>query len=254
MKVKRKIGSGFVIIAAILLLSSLIAIYEFMTMRNNIAKMVVINVSSINISDSLQDICDEYAVGLLESINDEFKPSIPDVSQDTRFLDLLRRLQGIADNPRELEVADTVKAAFVAHFHLMSQAPHVWLGHYEERREWFFKSYYPSYLTLSKYIRKLSDTSQSLLRENSVNLSESFYRSIMPCIVAVCSGIVLIFLFNYFINYYVLTPLIKIGRGISLYLNAGKRYDVKLENEDELAELNDSVAELIDSNRQLQKQ
>ena len=64
----------------------------------------------------------------------------------------------------------------------------------------------------------------------------------------------LIFLFNYFVNYYILTPLIKIGRGISLYLKAGKRYDLKLENDDELAELNDNVAQLIDSNRQLQKQ
>lgn len=254
MKIKRKIRSGFVIIAAILLLSSLIAIYEFITMRNNISQLVLINVSSINISDSLQDVCDEYAVNLLESLNDEYKPAIPNVAEDTRFLDQLRNLQGIANNPRELEVADTVKSAFVAYVHMMAQAPHVWLGHYEDRREWYFKSFYPSYVRLGKYIRKLSSTSQELLSENSINLSESFYRSIMPCIVAVCSGIVLIFLFNYFVNYYILTPLIKIGRGISLYLKAGKRYDLKLENDDELAELNDNVAQLIDSNRQLQKQ
>ncbi len=252
MKIKRKIGSGFVIIAAILLLSSMVAVYEFISMRNSIAKLVDINVSSINKANSLQDIIDEYSVKLMESMADDSLPAVPDITVDDRFLSQLQSLVKIADDQQIFDNADSVKYAFVVYMQKTKAAKEIWSGSFKERRAWFVSEIIPVHAQLSGYIRNLSTVSQNLLNVDSVNLTESFYRSIMPCVVAVFSGIVLIFLFNYFINYYVLSPILRIGNGISYYLKAGRKYDVKLENDDELQELNESVAELIDNNRHLQ--
>ena len=66
-------------------------------------------------------------------------------------------------------------------------------------------------------------------------------------------GIVLVFLFNYFINFYFISPLIAITRGIEKYIQFKKSYNVVIESDDELDLLNESVKELIDSNKNLSK-
>ena len=103
------------------------------------------------------------------------------------------------------------------------------------------------------YLQKLTHTSQEALAENSLTMTESFYRSIMPGVVTVMIGIIMVFLFNYFINFYFVNPLLRISEGISDYILRKKSYNVLVENDDELKVLNDNVKELVESNRKLSK-
>ena len=76
----------------------------------------------------------------------------------------------------------------------------------------------------------------------------------MPCVVSVGVGIVLVILFVYFINFYFITPILRISKGINNYVMNKKSYNVTLDNMDELQELNQNVADLVDINKKLEKQ
>ena len=75
----------------------------------------------------------------------------------------------------------------------------------------------------------------------------------MPGVVAVMVGLVLVLLFNYFINFYFVNPLHRISGGIYDYLNRRKSYNVVVDTDEELHLLNENVKELVEMNRKLTK-
>ncbi|MEF9987035.1 MAG: hypothetical protein RSC28_05495 [Bacteroidales bacterium] len=254
MGIRKKISLGFVVIGTVLLLSSLIAIYELISMRKSVSSLITDNIASINTSRLLLEVTDEYNFKLLKGMGADSAATIPDLKSDVRFSDYLNEVKGKFTTEQERNVADSVLYAYTAYIHIMNEAPYVWLEDYQGRRNWYFNKLYPVYMKLRTYIQSLTEVSQKALAENSQNLSESFYRSIMPGVVAVSIGIVLVFLFNYFINFYFIRPILLISRGIGSYLQYRKSYNVKIDNDDELKDLSNNVKELIDTNKNLTKQ
>ncbi len=254
MGIRKKILFGFLVIGIVLLLSGVIAIYEFVRMRNTVHTLVADNIKSINTSNLLLEITDEYNFSLLRSMGEAGSAVIPDIDKDTRFTDYLEHAMAKYTDVREQNMADSVVYAYTAYIHVMKEAPMVWQGNYQDRRSWYFDRMYPVYMKLRGYIQDLIALSQTALTENSYNLSDSFYRSLMPCVVSVGVGIVLVLLFVYFINFYFINPILRITKGISNYMLYKKSYNVVLENNDELQELNQNVADLVDVNKKLEKQ
>ncbi len=253
MGIRKKISLGFVVIGAILLLSSLIAIYELISMRRSVSSLITDNIASINTSRMLLEVTDEYNFELLRGMGADSSATIPDLEHDMRFADYLSQVKDKFTTGAERQMADTVLYAYTAYMHIMNDAPYIWQGSYQGRRTWYFDKLYPVYMKLRHYIQMLTEVSQQALAENSQNLSDSFYRSIMPGVVAVAIGIVLVFLFNYFLNFYFISPILAISKGISSYLQYRKSYNVNIDNDDELKDLNANVKELIDTNKNLTK-
>jgi hypothetical protein len=68
MGIRKKISLGFVVIGAILFLSSVIAIFEFNRMRHSVTNLMTDNINSINTSRLLLELTDEYNFMLLSSV------------------------------------------------------------------------------------------------------------------------------------------------------------------------------------------
>ena len=253
MGIRRKIYSGFVILGVVLLLSGVIAIYEFVNMRNRVSQVVTDNVTTINTVSLLLKVTDEYNFALLISMGDTGAAAIPDMKHDTRFSDYMNAAKDKYTDVREINMADSVVFAYTAYIHVMKEAKYVWQGEYQSKRAWYFNRLYPVYMRLRGYIQQLMQLSQDSLAENSKDLSHSFYRTLMPCVVAVAVGIVLVILFNYFINYYFIKPLLSITKGITNYVMYRKSYSLHFDSDDEIQELNQNVAELVDINKKLEK-
>ena len=253
MAIKKKISRGFVVIATILLVSSAISIYEFIRMRNTVSNLINDNISAINTSRQLLEVTDEYNFNLLEGLGDEHWMLNLKSPDDNRFSNHLDDMRDNFTTPQERFYADSVRYAYASYIWIMNEASVVWHGDYSERRNWYFTKLHPAYMKLRNYLEKLTITSQQALADNSLTMTESFYRSIMPGVVAVMMGIILVFLFNYFINFYFVNPLLRISEGISDYIQRKKSYTVLVEDDDELKQLNDNVKELVESNKKLSK-
>ncbi len=253
MSIKKKIFKGFVVIGTILLVSSAISIYEFIRMRNTVSNLINDNISAINTTRQLLEVVDEYNFNLLEGLGDEHWMLNLKDKDDNRFSDYLSQEREKFTTSQERMYADSVLYAYTSYIWVMNDAQKVWHGDYAGRRNWYFTKLHPVYIQLRGYLQKLTHTSQEALAENSLTMTESFYRSIMPGVVTVLMGIILVFLFNYFINFYFVNPLLRISEGISNYIQRKKSYTVIVDNDDEMKLLNDNVRELVESNRKLSK-
>ena len=253
MAIKKKISLGFVVIGTILLVSSAISIYEFVRMRNTVSNLINDNIAAINTTRTLIEVSDEYNYNLLEGLGDESALLYTRDKNDNRFSDYLNELKGKFTTPQERQYADSVLFAYTTYIIIMNDAPKVWQGDYAGRRNWYFNKLHPVYMRLRGYLQKLTLTSQEALAENSLTMTDSFYRSIMPGVVAVMVGLVLVVLFNYFISLYFVNPLQRISGGIADFLNRKKSYNIIVDTDDELHLLNENVKELVEMNKKLTK-
>ncbi len=268
MLVRRKISLGFVIVGFILLLSSLIAIFEFYTMRNTVSRIVVNDIDNINSTAELVDITESYnrrIIALLQDTSIDVKSEISAIKSDKTFfknLDTIRKniefyysnklLNRTLDRTL-LNIVDSVRYTYFAHIYHIAQLQNKVDSAFVPY-DWYMETFFPNHTKLIGHIKELSKDSHEAFISHSQSLNESFRRSLMPCIVAVVIGIILLFLFNYFLNFYFLSPLEKITKGINSYIVTKRSYDYNLTSDDEMQDLNDSVRELITENRKLIKE
>ena len=75
----------------------------------------------------------------------------------------------------------------------------------------------------------------------------------MPGVVTVGAGILLIFLLFYFTMSNYVNPIYKMSAGIDQYRLTGHRYSNNFEGDDQLANINGGITELIEENIELKK-
>lgn len=254
MGVRKKVSLGFVVIGLILFISGVIAIFEFSRMSRSVTVLITKNMNSINTARALIDISDDYNFDLLRHLGTDsvdILQNLPD--KDSRFEDKLESIRESFTTISESSVADSIKMVYDNYIAVISESDTVWTRQYSERRTWYFTELQPVYYKLRSFINQLIELSQNELTLNSASLKDSFYRSIMPGVVSVGAGLVLILLFNYFINLYLISPVIRISKGIRSYRDMNKSYNVTIENDDELQDLNVQVKEIIDENKKMKK-
>jgi hypothetical protein len=253
--IKSKVFMGSTVIGLILLISCIISFVEFERLSKYVSSVLADNIACVNTSRNLMNISEEYNTYILEQIgNDYSRGELPQFSGNDDFVASFENLKNHFTIEEEKSMADSVLYAFVTYMHVVNEAPQVWMNGYAQRREWYFDRLQGVYEKLRNYIQELTLISQNALAENYYNLNDRFYRSITPIIVAALVGIILVMLFNYFINIYFVKPVIKINKGLRSYREYNKGYDVRFDyGKDQLQELNENIKEIIEENRGLKK-
>ena len=91
------------------------------------------------------------------------------------------------------------------------------------------------------------------LEKNSATFDRGFYRSIIPGIVAVGVGLLLVLMLLFFVLAFYVNPLYRMLEGMRAYRSADKKYTVRFDGDDELAELNEGIGEITGENQQLRR-
>ena len=265
--VRRKVRAGFAVIAFILFFSSIVSLYEFTRMNRVLTQQIGDNVNSVNLGRDLIMLTEDYNLGVLNAISeyeggeaalaaDQIHPA-----QNARFVEEfsqtmedMRRSFTSRATYNERNLADSVLLAYTAYMQVLGEGREIVQEDPATRQEWYFERLQPYYIKLRNYIQSLTNASQDALIDNSKKVDATFYRSITPAIASVVVGLLLVLLFNYFINFYILTPLIKIGNGIQGYRSYRKDYNVEVDNNgDEIDQLNSNVRDLIEDHKSAQK-
>ena len=89
--------------------------------------------------------------------------------------------------------------------------------------------------------------------ETSLVFDELFYRSVMPGVVSVGAGILLIFLLIFFTMSNYVNPICRMSDGIDQYRQTGHRYSGSFDGDDQLANINSGIVELMEENVELKK-
>lgn len=246
----RKVFLSLGSIAAILLLSSVISILEYRRMSDYVSELIASNIKSINLAHKLSDVTQEYNQQMLAVVvlNDISK--MPKFDQKD-FIAHSDSLKNSFASETSLPMVDTVVTSFDNFVQTSLKFDEVFLADSVDTGEWFFGTLQPCYNKFRDDMAVLNEAIYNDLQKNSADFDAGFYRSIIPGVVSVGAGLLLIFLLLFFTMTNYVRPLTKMADALNSYTMVGRRYNYTFDGDDQLAEINNGITEVIDENLQL---
>lgn len=248
----RKVFLSLGSIAAILLLSSIISILEYRRMSSYVSDLIAANIKSISLSQRLSDLTDEYNHQMLSVVVQNDISLMPDF--DVRYFNAQAdSLKNSFTSRRTLPMVDSVSVSFNEFMQTSLKFDEVFLADNVDTGEWFFGTLQPCYSKFRQDIGILNDMIHEELTRNSADFDAGFYRSIIPGVVSVGAGLLLVFLLLFFTMSNYVHPIYRISDGIDNYRKTGRKHGYTFDGDDQLANINEGVSDLIEENIELKK-
>ena len=249
---RRKLFLSLGSLAAILLLSGVISILEYRRMSDYVGELIAANIKSINLSQKLADITEEYNHQMLSVVVQNDISIMPDFNL-SQFNAQADSLKNSFTSQNALPMVDTVSTSFNEFIRTSMKFDEVFLADSVDTGEWFFGTLQPCYNKFRQDMGVLNDNIHEELRRNSADFDAGFYRSIIPGFVSVAAGLVLIMLLFYFIMAFYVNPIYKMSAGVDNYRLSGRRHTYEFDGDDQLANINSGITELIEENIELKR-
>ena len=249
---RKKLFSSLGSLAMILLLSSVISILEYRRMSDYVSELIASNIKSINLSQKLADITQEYNDQMLAVVVQNDISLMPDFNL-AYFNAQSDSLRSSFTSSKMLPKVDSVVMSFDAFMKTSLKFDEVFLADSVDTGEWFFGSLQPRYTKLRQDLASLNEVIHEELKHNSADFDAGFYRSIIPGVVSVGAGLLLILLLLYFTMVYYVRPIYRMSDGIDAYRLSSRRYLYEFDGDDQLANINTGLTEIIDENVELKR-
>ena len=255
MGIRRKVTLGCIVLALVLFISSLIAVFEFRKMDDFVKKVIDGDIEAIQRARGLYYEAQNYNNWLMAKLGSEEGPAalegyVGGSDMRTAFGAIHRDF----DDKWERAAVDSITFAYAAYMQIVAEAPTVWQQEPQIRSQWYYSRLQPVYGELRRYIEQLVNADQDALIGSSQSLQGSFHRSIMPSIVAMLLGLAMVALFHYYLMHYLVRPLLKVNKGLAAFRQWGKNYDVQTEGFDEINEINTEIKNVLEINRAQMRQ
>ena len=236
-------------IAVILLVSSVISVLEYSSMSNYVSDLIADDISSINVANRLADMSNTYNLQILEVIGDETSLRVPDFD-DGYFKSHCDSLRMSVASNQVRPLADSVMYSYSAYMLTSLELEDVIQSDFIDSRSWYFERLQPRFDRLRSDLDGLSRAIYRDLEKNSATFERGFYRSVIPGIVAVGVGLLLVVMLLFFLLAFYVDPLYRMLDGLEAYRQQDKKYTVRFDGDDQLAQLNNGITELANENRQ----
>ena len=237
-------------LAAILLLSGVISILEYRRMSDYVSELIAANIKSINLAQKLSDITEEYNHQMLAVVVQNDISIMPEFDLDY-FKAQADSLKNSFTSQTALPMVDSVEVSFDAFMKTSLKFDEVFLADNVDTGEWFFGTLQPRYNKFRMEMNVLNEAIYNDLLSNSADFDAGFYRSIIPGVVSVAAGLLLILLLLFFTLANYVRPICSIADCINSYRSFARRYNFTFDGDDQLAEINSGVTEIIEENIEL---
>lgn len=237
-------------LAAILLLSGVLAILEYRRMSDYVSELIAANIKSINLSQKLSDITQEYNHQMLAVVVQNDISMMPTFDLQ-HFMAQSDSLKNSFKSEHALPKVDSVVTSFDNFMKTSLKFDEIFLADNVDTGEWFFGTLQPCYNEFRRDMNTLNESIYNELQANSADFDAGFYRSIIPGVVSVGAGLLLILLLLYFTLFDYVRPICKMAEALSAYRSSGRRYNYTFDGDDQLAEINEGIVEVVEENLEL---
>lgn len=247
---RKKVYLSLGALAMMLLLSGVISILEYRRVSTYVSDLISSNINSIVLSQTLSDLTQEHNHKMLSVVVLNDISLMPEFD-DLPFVSVADSLRSTFTSQNALPMLDTVVTSFDDFVKTSQKFDQVFLADTVDTGTWFFGTLQPKYNTLIQDLGKLNQLIHEDLKTNSENFDAGFYRSIIPGVVSVGAGLLLICLLLYFTMANYVRPIYKISEGIDNYKHSSRRHTYTMDGDDQLANINNGVTELVEENLEL---
>lgn len=241
MGLRLKILSGFMILAVMLLVAGIWSVLELKDVGLSVGNLLENNYKSINAAKSMKEALEREDSALLLMLLGKSEEGEKILSSaDSSF----NRNFKIAENNITIDgEEETIKqvqenySEFSRYWRRLSSRPED-----ERNLDYYFSNIHGSFNETVSSLDKLLSLNDETLYKTSVDIQSKSRRAIMPGIIAIIAAVVFTLLFTFFINIYVITPIIRITQGIKNFIRNKSPFNYSPETRDEIYNLSNEVS------------
>lgn len=244
MRLRYKILSGFILILAMLIVAGSFSIIEFSKIGKSVEDLLEDNYRSIEASKMMLEALEREDSGVLLLLHGKWKEGREIVNYgDSLFNKSFRIVKNNITETNEENYIEDIARKY-------RKYKQIWVrpivGTYkEENLDWYYNESHEIFMNVKTSVQKLMDLNQESMYEEASNLREKAKRAIMPGIIAILSAFIFMFLFNFFISYYFITPLENLTEELENFYAGKQGLKTKIESKDELGRLKDAINQVI---------
>lgn len=240
MGLRLKIVLGFLILAIMLSIAGIWSIYELNSIGTSVQDLLDENYKSINAAKMMLEALEREDSAVLLLMMGKWEEGRAIIASGDS---LFQRAYFIASNnitiAGEQASVDAIKGKYDAYKQLWEK-PIV-----DTKRQgdlnWYFQSTHEKFGEAKTAVNDLMALNDREMFQTASYLKNKANRAIMPGIVAIIAALTFSLIFSYFVNYYMVSPIVTITRNIKQYIEKRQAFSVKIETKDELADLADAI-------------
>jgi len=245
MGLRLKILSGFSILAAMLFVAGLIMIFQLRKIGNSIETLFTDYYTSIEAANLMGEALDQHATGVLFVIN---KDTLKGLAMMKQSDSLFHKSYNLALNHVTVKGEDTLLMAINRDYNLYLNQIRQQAGkNTEVTLDQYVNFAHNTIGELRGKIKELAYMNQNAMLNTGKILQMQTHQTIMPGIIALIGSVVFVLLFNYLVNHFIASPIVKITRAVEDYSRSKKPYRITIDTKDELSRLSNAISKLLQS-------
>ncbi len=115
---------------------------------------------------------------------------------------------------------------------------------------WYSREYEALYSRLTAAVKSYMTSTQSSLAPRTEQMKKNAYRAVMPVLISLAVMIATVLMLFYFMSIYCVTPVVRMNRALGDYLSFRMPFNVKADCKDEVLELREKIAALVNLSKQ----
>jgi len=242
-KIRTKILLGFLILALMLAVAGAYSIYELTTISTSVQKLLDDNYRSVNAAKQMIEALEREDSGVLLLLLGKWKEG------RTTIVDAHKNFENafdIANNnltiPGEKDYIDKINSKYKKYRDNWDR-PIVGTK-YESDLNWYFEKVHGDFTQVKTAVEDLMAINDNNMYETASILKNRAHQAIMPGIVAISAALVFVIIFIFFVNLYIVNPIISMIKSIENFLQTGEPTKLKIDTRDELHDLAASIVSL----------
>ncbi|OGU54822.1 MAG: hypothetical protein A2V66_06980 [Ignavibacteria bacterium RBG_13_36_8] len=240
MKLRLKILGGFLLLALMLLIASAWSVMEVRSFGTTLQDVLENNYKSIVAAKSMKEALEqEDSALLLLLLGNEIRGLRILYAADSLFYNNLEIAKSNITITGEAQLINSINVKYSDYKKLWDYPINNEMK--QNKLDWYFQNIHQSFLDLMVSIDDLTSLNDNQLYSTALQNSERSRRALMPGVIALIAAVVFAFLFNYFINLYVVNPILEITKRINKFMKERVPFDYQIDTKDEISKLADTL-------------
>lgn len=243
MKLRTKILSGFFILVLMLAIASVWSITELRNLGSSVKQILDENYKSITASKIMIEALERQDSGILLLLlgkSDAGNQIIQ--SGDSLFNKGFEIASHNVTIESEQNIIDEIKTKYQIFTSLLYDQ--VLLTEKEGKINWYLSAPHKHFNQVKDAVNKLMSLNDKTMFNTATELQNKSSRAVMPGIVSILAALVFSLIFTYLVNYFFISPIMKMTHSVREFVEHSVPYVVKIESNDEISELSNSIETL----------
>ena len=242
---KIKILIGFMMVILFLIIAGGYSIYQFMQLNKSADTLVeesYITLSSLKTMRESIENEDDAIVILISGKWEEGKTKLK--KADSSFMKAFKNAEMHSIIPEKDTYLKNIAKSYTLYKDSWNQP--IVETERQGKIDWYFSKIHTNYFNAIRSLNELTDLTELNMYNEARRIKDNSKRAIIPGLVAIVSAVVYLLMLNFLITKSVISPIIRINKAVKSYSFGSKSFSAKINSNDEIKELEQSIRKMTD--------